>query len=154
MTHPLIPQILDLARPVADDLDFEVVDATFHTNHSPPTLKISIRNRTQQDTSLSDCEAMSLAFEAILDREDVIPDAYVLEVSSPGIAKTLTTDREFVSFKGFPVVVNTREPFKGKVSLTGQLIRRDEHAVYLNLKGRAIAIPRDIIQDVQFAEQL
>lgn len=153
MTHPLIPKILELARPVADDLDFEIVDATFHTNHNPPTLKISIRNRATEDTSLNDCEAMSLALEAILDQEDVIPDAYVLEISSPGIAKTLTTDREFISFKGFPVVVNTREPFKGKVSLTGQLIRRDHEAVHLNLKGRAIAIPRNIISEVQFAEE-
>ncbi len=153
MTHPLIPQILELVRPVADDLDFEVVDATFHTNHSPPTLKISIRNRAQQDTSLSDCEAMSHAAEAVLDQENAIPDAYVLEVSSPGISKTLTTDREFVSFKGFPVVVSTDEPFKGKVSFTGQLVRRDEDAVHLNIKGRAIAIPRDMIREVQFAEQ-
>ncbi|MGB3491254.1 MAG: ribosome maturation factor RimP [Elainellaceae cyanobacterium] len=153
MTHPLIPQILELARPAADDLGFEIVDATFHTNHSPPTLKISIRNRATQDTNLGDCEAMSLAVEAVLDETDVIPDAYVLEVSSPGIAKTLMTDREFVSFKGFPVVVNTSEPFKKKVSFTGQLIRRDEDAVYLNLKGRAIAIPRSIIREVQFAEQ-
>jgi ribosome maturation factor RimP len=106
MTHPLIPQITELATPVAAALGLDVVGAVFHTHQNPPILRIDIRNQSQ-DTSLTDCQQMSHALEAALDESDLIPDAYTLEISSPGISRTLTSDREFVSFKGFPVEVTT-----------------------------------------------
>ena len=147
MAHPLIPQIIELATPVAAGLGLDVVGAVFHTNQHPPVLRIDIRN-VEQDTSLDDCERMSRAFEAALDASDLIPDAYVLEVSSPGISRSLTTDREFTSFKGFPIEVTATEPLDGTKSWTGQLIRRDDESVYISQKGRSIAIPRRLISKV------
>lgn len=152
MTHPLIPQIIELATPIAESLGLEVVGAVFHTNQSPPILRIDIRN-LQEDTSLDDCERMSRAVEATLDATDLIPDAYVLEISSPGISRQLTAERDFISFKGFAVTVETKEPYEGHKEWTGQLIRRDDGAVYLNQKGRTIAIPRSLISKVQLAER-
>ncbi|MCX7595671.1 MAG: ribosome maturation factor RimP [Fischerella sp.] len=152
MTHPLVPQIIDLAIPVAEKLGLEVVGVVFHTNQSPPVLRVDIRN-PQQDTGLDDCERMSRALEATLDATEIIPDAYILEVSSPGISRQLTTDREFISFKGFPVIVSTSPPYEGQQEWTGQLIRRDETSVYINQKGRAIAIPRDRVTKVRLDER-
>lgn len=148
MAHPLIPQLIDLATPVAEDLGLEVVGMVFHTNQRPPILRVDIRN-PQQDTGLDDCERMSRALEATLDETDIIPDSYVLEVSSPGISRQLNTDREFISFKGFAVIVNTSQPYEGQKEWTGQLIRRDDTAVYLNQKSRVFAIPRSLITRVQ-----
>jgi len=148
MTHPLIPQILELATPVAEALGLDVVGAVFHTHQNPPVLRVDVRNQ-QQDTSLDDCERMSQAFEAVLDETALIPDAYVLEVSSPGVPEALTTDREFVSFKGFPVTVTVTEPYKGQSIWSGQLVKRDDDAIHLSRKGRAIAIPRSLVQAVQ-----
>ncbi|HEY9809439.1 MAG TPA: ribosome maturation factor RimP [Halomicronema sp.] len=148
MTHPLIPQILALATPLAEPLGLEVVAAVFHTNHNPPVLRVDIRN-TKDDTSLNDCEHFSRILEASLDAEQIIGDAYVLEISSPGISPILTSDREFISFKGFPVTVSTSDPQAGHKELTGKLIRRDETAVYLNQKGRIQAIPRQLVIKVQ-----
>lgn len=153
MTHPLIPQIIELAAPVANALGLDVVGAVFHTNQHPPVLRVDIRN-LEQDTGLDDCERMSRALEAALDAADIIPDAYVLEISSPGISRSLTTDREFISFKGFPVVVTTTEPHNGQITWAGQLVRRDEAALYLSQKGRSISIPRHLISKVQLAERV
>ncbi len=152
MVHPLIPQIIELASPVATSLELEVVGALFHTHQSPQILRIDIRN-LYQDTGLGDCERMSRALEAALDEANLIPDPYVLEVSSPGISRSLTTDREFISFKGFAVVVSTSEPYEGQKTWAGNLVRRDEEAVYLNQKGRAIAIPRLLVSQVQLDEK-
>ncbi|MBW4477483.1 MAG: ribosome maturation factor RimP [Tolypothrix brevis GSE-NOS-MK-07-07A] len=151
MTHPLIPQIIDLATPVAEELGLEVVGVVFHTNQRPPVLRVDIRN-PQEETGLNDCERMSRALEASLDGSDIIPDAYVLEVSSPGISRQLTTDKEYLSFKGFPVIVFTSQPYDGQQEWIGQLIRRDEISVYLNQKGRVIEIPRTLISRVQLNE--
>lgn len=152
MAHPLIPQIIDIATPVAENLGLEIVGVVFHTNQRPPVLRVDIRN-PEQDTGLDDCERMSRALETTLDAVDIIPDTYVLEVSSPGISRQLVTDREFISFKGFAVIVNISEPFEGQREWTGQLIKRDETAVYLNQKGRMLTIPRSLITRVQLDER-
>jgi len=152
MAHPLIPQIIDLATPVAEDLGLELVGVVFHTNQRPPTLRVDIRN-PEQDTGLNDCERMSRALEPVLDEADIIPDNYVLEISSPGVSRQLSSDRDFISFKGFAVVVSASQPYEGHQEWRGQLIRRDESALYLNQKGRAIAIPRSAIALVQLDER-
>jgi ribosome maturation factor RimP len=152
MAHPLIPQIINLATPVAENLGLEVVGVVFHTNQRPPILRVDIRN-PHQDTGLNDCERMSRALETTLDEANIIPDTYVLEISSPGISRQLITDRDFISFKGFAVIVSTSQPYEGHQEWTGQLIRRDDTAVYLNQKGRAIAIPRSLIIRVQLDER-
>jgi ribosome maturation factor RimP len=152
MTHPLVPQIIELATPVAEELGLEVVDVVFHTNQRPPILRVDIRNR-QDDTGLEDCERMSRALEPELDASSIIPDAYVLEISSPGISRQLTTDREFISFKGFAVIVSTAPPHEGQQEWIGQLIRRDDTKIYLNQKGRIVEIPRSQITRVQLDEK-
>ena len=152
MTHPLIPQIIELATPIAQQLNLEVVGAVFQTNQRPPILRVDVRNLSN-DTSLNDCEQMSRALETTLDDTEVIPGTYVLEISSPGISRQLTTEREFVAFKGFSVIVKTFALYKDQKEWQGKLQGRDEQAVYLNRQGRAIAIPRELIAKVQLNDQ-
>ena len=81
------------------------------------------------------------------DEDDSLP-AFLLEVSSPGLSATLTTDLDFTAFKGFPVVATTTEPFKSKTRWEGTLVGRDEEFLSLNLKGRSQRIPIGIIDEV------
>ncbi|MEM9216982.1 MAG: ribosome maturation factor RimP [Cyanobacteria bacterium P01_F01_bin.150] len=148
MTHPLIPKIMDMATPIADNLGLDVVNAVFQTNQSPPVLRIDIQSRSG-DTGLEDCEAMSHSLDLMLEETQLIPDAYVLEISSPGVSKILSSDRDFVSFKGFPVLVETNEPHKGETHWKGNLMGRNETAVSLSLKGRTVKIPNAIIKTVE-----
>ena len=148
MTHPLIPQIIDLATPIAQQLGLEVVGVIFQTNRRPPVLRVDVRN-CEADTSLDDCERMSKALTEILDATEIIPTSYILEISSPGISRQLTTEREFIAFKGFTVIVKTFAPYENQKEWRGQLQGRDEEAIYLNQKGRARAIPRQLVAKVQ-----
>lgn len=152
MAHVLIPQIVDVATPIANGLGLSVVGAIFHTNQNPPVLRVDIRN-LEGETSLEDCERMSRALEVSLDAAELIPGAYILEISSPGLSRFLSTEREFLSFKGFTVIVRTSEPYQGHKEWTGQLVRRDETSVYLNQKGRKMAIPRELVTQVQLEER-
>ena len=153
MTHPLIPHVLDLAAPLAERLGLDVVDAVFQTNHSPPVLRIDVRNCQREDTSLEDCEQMSQVLETALDETGLLPDAYVLEVSSPGISSLLSSDRDFTVFKGFMVEVQLTEPYKNHQTWLGQLVRRDEGMLYLSRKGRPIKLPRALVQRVCLSDQ-
>ena len=113
MSHPLTPSIKTVADPIAEQLDLKIVKITFETNKSPANLRIDIEN-ISGDTSLDNCEKMSRQLEEVLDQDNVIPGAYTLEISSPGISNNLTTDREFISFKGFPILVETNTVYKKK----------------------------------------
>jgi ribosome maturation factor RimP len=148
MTHPLIPAILELATPIARDIGLEIVEIVFQTNKRPPVLRVDIRN-LDRETGLEDCEQMSRALETSLDSQEIIPGAYILEISSPGISRQLTSDREFNSFKGFAVIVTTREEAGGQKEWRGKLQGRDEERLYLNQKGRAISLVRSSVIGVR-----
>ena len=152
MAHPLIADIVACATPIAESLGLELVDVVFQTNKKPPVLRIDIRN-LERDTGLEDCEQFSRAFDPQLESENLIPGAYVLEVSSPGTARSLTLDREFVAFRGFPVVVKTYAPYKDKKEWRGNLQQRDDEMIRLTQKGKAIAIPRELVAKVQLDDQ-
>ena len=55
--------------------------------------------------NINDCEAVSRELSDALDREDFIPDAYILEVSSPGLGRTLKKDRHLEKSIGLEVEI-------------------------------------------------
>lgn len=149
--HPLATVVEQLAQPIAQSLGLELVQVVFHTNQRPPVMRVDIRH-LERDTSHSDCEAMSRALEGCLAETDPIPGTYVLEVSSPGITSSLSSDRDFEAFKGFPVAVTLDPPMKGRQQWTGTLLRRDEQSVWLSCKGRPTQLPRAAVQQVQLLD--
>ncbi len=155
MAQSPVAPIAALAAPLAAELGLEIVEVSFLTHASPPILRVDVSN-PNGDVGLEDCERLSRALEAKIDASSddaLLPGAYVLEISSPGIAEELTSDRDFASFKGFPAIVETDPPHKGKREWRGRLIGRDAEAVRLNLKGRAIAIPRAAVARVRFDDR-
>jgi ribosome maturation factor RimP len=151
MSHPLIPQIFQIAEEVASPLGLEVVDVVLHTNKNPVVLRVDIRN-PDQNTGLDDCERMSRSLEPTLDEADLIPHAYVLEISSPGAERQLQGDREFVAFRGFMVTVSTTVPHEGKQSWSGHLMSRNEIHVTISIKGRIVNIPRELVERVELTK--
>ncbi len=153
MTHPLVPQVMELASSIAGSIGLEIVEAVFQTNQSPPVLRVTVRNPSQEDTGLDDCERLNSVLAEALDESEIIPDAYVLEISSPGVSDVLSSDRDFKVFKGFPVEVQLKEPYKNKQVWQGSLVGRDEEKVLLNLKGRPIQLPRELVSSVQLSTE-
>jgi ribosome maturation factor RimP len=152
MTHPLIPDLLHLATPIAENLGLEVVDIVFQTNKRPPVLRVDIRSLAG-DTGLEDCEQMSRALETALDNQEILLGAYVLEISSPGISRQLSSEREFQTFKGFAVIVTTHDNQGKPKEWRGKLQGRDDDAIYLNQKGRAITLERTAVVSVRLDDQ-
>ncbi|MBW4698139.1 MAG: ribosome maturation factor RimP [Aphanocapsa lilacina HA4352-LM1] len=148
----IVEQVTALAEPVAEQLGLQLVAVAYQTHTKPATLRVDIRHPTE-GTGLDDCEKMSRALEALLDtRDDLIIGAYNLEVSSPGVERVLTTDREFVAFRGFAVMVRTFGPVDGKKQWEGRLLERDGENIYLTVAGRRVALPRPQVARVQLVQ--
>ncbi len=151
MVHPLVGQVVHLAAPVAAELALEVVEVSFQAHLNPPVIRVSI-GCAEGEVGLDDCEAMSTALAAVLDQADPWPGQYVLEVSSPGLGDVLSRDRDFESFRGFPVTVHLSEPFKNLSQWQGSLQSRDETHVVIMQKGRRICLPRALVREVKLDE--
>jgi ribosome maturation factor RimP len=105
---------------------------------------------TIEGITIDDCEAMSRAIDPILDQYDPIPDAYLLEVSSPGIERELTRDEHFDLCVGEKVEVRLFAPVDGSRVWVGILGERDEKGnVPVETAGTTRAFPRSAISKIR-----
>lgn len=79
--------------------------------------------------TLDDCGELTDTIDAILEMENLIDGAYVLEVSSPGVKRVLKTPQHFKRFVGQRVKIVLKVPLEGRGSFTGLLAGADEKAV-------------------------
>ena len=70
---------------------------------------------------MDDCEAVSRRLSDLLDEEDFIDDAYILEVSSPGLGRPLKKDKDFARSIGEEVEIRTFRPVDHEREFTGVL---------------------------------
>jgi len=96
--------------------------------------------------SHGDCEAVSRQVGTLLDVEDLIPNRYVLEVSSPGVERGLYKRADYERFSGSRVKVKTAQPINGQRNFRGKLIGLVGDSVSLDAEGRGqIEIPYEQI---------
>lgn len=142
MPHPQADALLALARRVALTTGLSVETVQVLTHRIPMTVQVIVQRTDGGDVSLEQCAALSGPLGEALDAEEVLQAPYVLEVSSPGIAEELRSDRDFVSFRGFPVEVTKLDADGLPTTRSGLLLGRDENGVQLNVRGRSVRIPR------------
>ncbi len=87
------------------------------------------------------CEGFSRAVEEILDKEDIISEAYSLEVSSPGVDRKLKKEREFQYYNGREVEVKLYAPLDGTKEFDGILKGFHDKTAVIEKDGREIDIP-------------
>ncbi len=152
MSHPLIPPLTDLARRVAEPAGLIVREVHLLTHHIPQTVQVMVERSDGEDVTLDACAALSGPLGEALEEAGLIDSAYVLEVSSPGVGDVLRTDRDFTSFRGFPVEVKLRPEGGGPTSRTGLLLARGEDSLTINVRGRPLRLPRDAVLEVRLTQ--
>lgn len=147
LPHPLTADLERLAQQAAAAHGLSAVGVEVLTHRIPMTVQVLVRRIDGTDVSLDDCAAFSGPLGEQLEAAEWLDCPYVLEVSSPGIGEELCSDRDFVSFRGFPVEVVRRGASGAERRHEGLLLERDAASVQLNVKGRIIRIPReDVVQ--------
>ena len=95
-----------------------------------------------EGVNIDDCVTVSRALEAELDREDFIPEAYILEVSSPGLTRPLKKTVDFTRSIGRLIEVKTYQPVNGKKEFEAVLTYGDDERIEVELEGETISIDR------------
>lgn len=80
---------------------------------------------------IEDCERISRHLSGVLDELDPITEPYMLEVSSPGVTRTLKTPEHFDRYLGHDIDVSLYKPYNNKKLLTGELVSYENQVVTL-----------------------
>ena len=83
----------ELLTPIMEENHFELVDVEYVKEAGNWYLRAYVDK--EGGITLDDCELVNRAWSDIMDKEDFIPDAYVLEVSSPGLGRQLKKEKDF-----------------------------------------------------------
>ena len=96
--------------------------------------------------NLSDCEVVSNQVGLLLDVEDVVPERYTLEVSSPGLNRGLYKLADYARFAGSRVKLKTSQPINGQRNFRGRVLRVNGNLVVLDTDNAGhIEIPYESI---------
>jgi ribosome maturation factor RimP len=147
--HPLLPKLEAVARQTCAAHGCELRGVALLSHRIPMTLQVLVQRASGGEITLDNCAALSPPLAEALESEGLLTDeAYVLEVSSPGIGEELRDDRDFRSFRGFPVAVHFRDA-KGSASrCEGLLLERTASELQINQRGRTRRIPREAVTQV------
>ena len=117
----------ELIRPILDERGWELVDVEFVKEGSTWHLRSYIDK--PGGIAVDDCEVVSLALEAKLDEENFISEAYVLEVSSPGLGRPLKKDKDYVRNEGKEIEIRLYKTFEHEKEFRGVLKSWDADSV-------------------------
>ena len=132
--HSIDERIQEIAARVATENDLELVHVQAKGTKSNLTIRIFIDK--QGGVTHEDCVRMSRETESVLDAEDFIPSAYLLEVSSPGLERELYSLKDFEKFIGKPAKVRTHAPVDGQRNFRGHIARVEGDEIEFEDKTR------------------
>ena len=112
-----------------------------------PTLRVYIERPNGEAVDIGDCVAVNDAITDLLDAEDMIPTAYLLEVSSPGLSRPLKRTDHFLQQLGKKIRLRTWEPIEERRNWAVELVSVDEDVLTVkSADGREYRIPVPAIE--------
>lgn len=138
-------RIAEIIEPSIEDMGFELVRVAMINQGAGQALQIMIDRKDGTELLVDHCADVSHTVSALLDVEDPIPGEYTLEVSSPGIDRPLTRQKDFAAYEGFEAKIELERPLEGRRRYRGILHGIDGEDVKIMVDGTLYAVPFDMI---------
>jgi ribosome maturation factor RimP len=140
----LLQRIEEIVAPTIVGMGYELVRVSM--SRGGGTLQIMIEPADGRPMDVEDCATLSRALSAVLDVEDPISGTYTLEVSSPGIDRPLTREKDYVRWAGHLARVETTQPIDGRRRFKGVLLGLEDGTVKLKLEdGTEAHVPLSVV---------
>ena len=139
--------IRQLTEPVAEAEGLELIDVECNRMKSRWLVRIYLDK--EGGVTLDDCTGISQQMGDILNVHDVPPGPYTLEVSSPGLDRPLSRDKDFVKYTGCKVDIRLHEKldgmrhFRGK--LTGFIEEQGRKILAVEVSGKTYRVPKAMV---------
>jgi ribosome maturation factor RimP len=147
----IVEQVRAMAARVAGGYGLDIFDVQYRREGSGMVLRVQIDRpgsgaTVEESVSVEDCAQVSRDLSALLDVEDVVPAAYTLEVSSPGLDRPLRQADDYRRFAGRRAKLVMREAVDGQSFFKGRLGGIDQGHVLIDADdGRRHRVPVGII---------
>jgi len=147
----VVARVRPLAERVAATLGLTIFDIQFRREAGGMVLRVQVDRpgsaaTAEESVGVDDCAAVSRDLSAVLDVEDAVSTAYILEVSSPGLDRPLRAADDYRRFSGRRVKVVMREQVDGQSFFKARLDGVDGSDVLLTTnEGRRHRVPLSII---------
>ena len=147
----LVNEIYEMVKPIADELNYDI----YHVEYVKENGELYLRIYIEKDggITLSDCEALSRRVSDLMDEKDPIKDPYFLEVSSPGLNRTLFTEEHYKRFIGREVMVKFTKSVDGKKNIKGILKEVNEDSIIVE-SDTLISIPKEKIKSANIEGEI
>lgn len=122
----------EILIPIMEELGFELVDVEYVKEGSSWYLRAYIDK--PGGININDCETVSRRLSDILDEKDFIDDAYIMEVSSPGLGRPLKKEKDFKRSLGMEVDIRTYRMIDKQKEFTGILTAYDAGTVTIEFE--------------------
>jgi ribosome maturation factor RimP len=140
-------KIRQLVEPVIESEGMEIIDLECLKMKYRWLVRIYIDK--ERGVTIDDCSEISKQVGDVLDVYDVLPGAYTLEVSSPGLNRPLTRDKDFIKYRGSTVRIKTGEKLDGVKNFHGilndYLDENGMKTLIVDVSGKVYHIPRDMV---------
>jgi ribosome maturation factor RimP len=127
-----------LVEPVAEDMDFELVDIEYLSERGRWVLRIYLDR--EGGITLEDCASFSREISDLIDVKEIVPNEYVLEVSSPGLNRPLKKEKDFVRALGKKVKIKMSRKVRGRRNFTGYLREFKDHTLYVEVDNVPLSL--------------
>ncbi len=139
----VVQTVENLILPVLEDLGLELVDIEYRREGRGWVLRLYIDK--EGGVTLEDCSRVSRQVGDLIDIDDLIPNEYCLEVSSPGLDRPLKKEQDFIKYKDRRIQLNTFAPIDTRRNFKGTIKDFREGTLFLDAQGEPFEIPLDNI---------
>ncbi len=133
----------NLVKNTVEGLGFILWGYEYRPHGESALLRIFIEN--EEGISVDNCALVSRQIGAALDVEDIIPVAYILEVSSPGMDRVLFSAEQYQDYIGDNIKIRTRTRIDDRRNFKGLLVSASESVVTVKVDNEEFAIPYESI---------
>jgi len=137
----------ELVKDIIDSGGYELWDVEYVKEGSDYYLRVYADK--EGGIMIDDCVTISRALEARLDAEDFIEEAYILEVSSPGLTRKLKKDKDYERSIGKLVLVKLYKAENGAKEFVGRLKEVDTELLKLDIDGAEVVLNRNNISSAR-----
>ncbi|MFA5500964.1 MAG: ribosome maturation factor RimP [Candidatus Omnitrophota bacterium] len=140
-------EIIDRATLIAeeylDERGIEIVEVIYRREQQGMVLRLVVDK--PEGITIAECEEINNFLSAELDKQDIIQERYVLEVSSPGLDRPIKTERDFERAMGKQLEITTYERIDDRKTHEGRFLGMDKENIVIEKDGVSVVIPKNKI---------
>ena len=129
-----IEQIEELIIPALKDLEIALVDLAYFSRGNKDVLDIRLEKLDQKPVTIGECGKASREISALLEVEEVLPNAFILEVGSAGLDRRLKKIEDFTRFIGKKAKVETTEIISERKRFRGIIEKVENEIITIKME--------------------